>query len=217
MRIKLQRSWSTILSKLRFLKRHKRKLVVLAISIFFMALLTFVIDLNVNDIGKFTVYNSITAVPSKPVAIIFGAAVNGNTPRFELEKRLDSGVELYQQGKVPKLLMSGGADEVKIMQLYAAKRGVPAGAIIQDEAGLRTYASCYRALHTYNFTQAIVVNQPEYMARTLYLCNSIGLDSVGLQATTKTYSKWDNTTRFVREYVASQRAWIEVNLIHPTA
>jgi SanA protein len=205
--------------KCRLWKRHKRKLVAIFVAIFLIALATLAIHLSVHDASKFTIYNSnsTTAIPAKPVAIIFGAAVDETTPRFELEKRLDSGLALYRQGKVPKLLMSGGANEVKVMELYAEQRGVPASAIVDDGAGLRTYDSCYRARHTFNFTQAIVVNQPEYLVRTLYLCNSLGLDAVGLQAPTKIYSTKDLSFRLVREYLASQRAWIDVNLTHPSA
>src|SRR5689334_13598561 len=114
--------------KYKLWKRHKWKLVAIFSLIFLIALATFVIHLSVHDASKFTVYNSTAAIPSKPVAIIFGAAVNETTPRYELEKRLDSGLALYQQGKVPKLLMSGGANEVKVMELYAEQRGIPAGA-----------------------------------------------------------------------------------------
>jgi len=83
---------------------------------------------------------SVTSAPSRPVAIVFGAA--GGI----LEDRVSTGVELYKAGKVKKLLMTGdnGRDdynEPQTMKEQAIAAGIPAKDIALDYAGFRTYDS----------------------------------------------------------------------------
>lgn len=95
-----------------------------------------------------------------PVAIVFGAGI-GNAV---IDDRVQTGVDLYKQGRVRKLLMTGdngrvGYDEPGAMKVTAIAAGVPAGDIICDYAGFRTYDSLYRARDIFGVTQAALVTQ----------------------------------------------------------
>jgi vancomycin permeability regulator SanA len=96
-------------------------------------------------------YNRAEAVPTKPVAVVFGAGVwTDGTPSPMLADRVSASVELYKQGKVQKILMTGDNskpdyDEVTAMQRFAVEKGVPEKDITLDYAGFSTYESCYRA------------------------------------------------------------------------
>ena len=95
----------------------------------------------------FTVDN----VPSERVAIVFGAGLlRDGSAGPVLRDRVETAVQLYQQGKVNKLLMSGDNrvvehNEPEAMRQYALAFGIPDEAIVLDYAGLRTYDTCYRA------------------------------------------------------------------------
>ena len=67
-----------------------------------------------------------------------------------LRDRLMRGLELYEAGAAPKLLMSGDHgredyDEVGAMKDYAIENGVPSEDVFMDHAGFSTYETIYRA------------------------------------------------------------------------
>lgn len=131
---------------------------------------------------------TLNAVPQRPVAIIFGAQVyaNGN-PSAMLADRIAAGAELYRQGKVRALLLTGDNGEThynepEAMRRYALSLGVPSEALTLDYAGFRTYDSCYRARDIFGVEQAILVTQAFHLDRALLICNSLGVESVGVAA-----------------------------------
>jgi SanA protein len=132
--------------------------------------------------------HSIDSAPSKRVAIIFGAQVTrrGNLSTM-LRDRVETGIDLYEAGKVEVLLMSGDGrtdsyNEPATMRAYALERGIPADAILTDQAGLRTYDTCYRARDEFGLTDAILVTQEFHLDRALFICNGLGVDAVGVYA-----------------------------------
>lgn len=161
----------------------------------------------------------IEEVPPRKVAIIFGAAVYpGGRLSHILEDRVQTGVELYQAGKVQKLLMTGdnrhqNYNEPVAMKREAIRRGVPPQDITVDYAGFRTYDSCYRARDIFGLREAILVTQRFHLPRALYTARKLGLDAVGIAADRRPYLKrWQYAAR---EQLALLRAWWELNVTHP--
>ena len=77
------------------------------------------------------------SAPTRPVAIVFGAA------SVVLTDRVATGVELYKAGKVQKLLLTGdnshnNYNEPGAMRTQALQMGVPDRNIVCDYAGFRT-------------------------------------------------------------------------------
>ncbi|MBP7964017.1 MAG: YdcF family protein [Caldilineaceae bacterium] len=128
------------------------------------------------------------------VAIIYGARVyaSGRLSPM-LQDRVETGVQLFHVGKVDTLLMSGdnraeNYDEPGHMRDYAISRGVPAGAILMDPSGLRTYDTCYRAKALFGVESALLVTQAFHLPRALFTCDALGLDVTGVVADQRTYS-----------------------------
>ncbi len=151
------------------------------------------------------------------IAIVLGAKVweNGE-PSDALYDRIVTAVELYRSGRVKKILMSGdnpteNYDEPTAMKATAVKLGVPENAIVLDFAGRRTYDTCYRAKEIFAVQKAIVVTQEFHQARTLYLCNNLGVDSTGITANRRKY-QGENYWAF-REFFARAGAWFEINFL----
>jgi vancomycin permeability regulator SanA len=196
--------------------KHKLKYLgliwLLLISI--LALMPFLIVHYVTSSEEAKIYTSTETVPAEPVALVLGAGVTvENTPGWMLADRLDAGIKLYKTGKVQSILMSGGEAEVTIMRQYALQHGIPSTAIITDKAGLRTYDSCYRAARDLKISSAIVVTQEYHLPRSLYLCNSLGINAVGLKAGGDNYGE-DGWNHF-REFFAQIEAWSDVNVSQP--
>lgn len=195
----------------------KMWLLIILLLVVVAGLTPFLIVHTINDSYEKKIYNRTAAVPGAPVAIVFGAGLNRDgSPSWMLADRLRAGIELYQAGKVQRLLLTGdnvGNSEVESMKNYAVKRGVPADAIIRDDAGMRTYDSCYRAVHNFGVTNAILVTQGYHLPRALYLCDSLGVRSVGFKAGIDNYPGQGYYNS--REFWATFNSWLDINVIHP--
>ena len=125
-------------------------------------------------------------------ALVFGAAVRNGWPTTVLRDRLDAAIALYRTGKVERLLLSGDGreanyDEPGAMARYAIENGVAAEDVVLDRQGLRTYASCYRAVEVYGLRELVLVTQAFHLPRALFTCELLGVDAVGLAADQRTY------------------------------
>lgn len=101
--------------------------------------------------------------------IVLGCLVkdNGN-PSDMLADRLKRGIELYEQGSAPKIIMSGdhgreNYDEVNTMKQVAIDEGVPSSDIFMDHAGFSTYESIYRAKEVFEADKIIIVTQEYHL------------------------------------------------------
>ncbi|MCJ7551260.1 MAG: YdcF family protein, partial [Anaerolineae bacterium] len=119
---------------------------------------------------------ALTEMPERSVAIVFGAGYwsNGVLSTI-LRERLDAAIELYEAGKVQKLLFSGDnqvvdySEPAKMLE-YALSQGVPREDIVLDHAGRRTYDTCYRARDIFAVTDATLVTQRYHLPRALETC-----------------------------------------------
>jgi vancomycin permeability regulator SanA len=162
---------------------------------------------------------TIDSVQPAPIAIILGASVQSNgEPSDALRDRLLVGKELYEHKLVEKLLISGDdgryhIDEIQIMRNFLEKNGVPSENVLEDGHGYRTYESCKRAVTVYNIHEAIVVTQRFHIGRALYLCNRLGMNSVGVASDLSSYQRIAFFT--IRDLAASLEAWWDINVMTP--
>ena len=197
------------------------RLTLISSLLFAAFLLTvYLINRYIHGVTDQLVKNSITAIPieePRRIAIVFGAKVYENgEPSNALEDRVITAVELYRAGRVSKLLMSGDNpsadyDEPTAMKKAAMNLGVPEENIVLDFAGRRTYDTCFRAKEIFEVKKAVLVTQEFHQARALYLCNQMGVESIGITANRRKYIG-ENYWNF-REFFSLGSAWFEMNFI----
>ena len=159
--------------------------------------------------------------PEAPAAIVLGAGLNRDgSPGVVLRDRVRTAVELYFDGRVEKLLMSGdnsteNYDEPGAMRDFALSLGVPEEDIVLDFAGRRTYDSCYRAQAIFGLDRAIVITQAFHLPRALFLCNAFQIDADGVPADDANYRLRYYTFWWVREILASINAFWDVYVTQP--
>jgi SanA protein len=163
---------------------------------------------------------SVDEVPSRRVAMVLGAGIRGERPTAVLASRIDAAAALYRAGRVEKLLMTGDNsyvdyNEPGAMQAYALQIGIPAEDIVLDYAGRRTYDSCYRARAIFGLDEVVVVTQRFHLPRSLYLCEQLGVEAVGLAADQSQFSTRLRLTWEARETVASAAAWWDTHVAKP--
>ena len=201
----------------RILKMLLKPLLILIV----LGLLVFLLTRLVTGLYVRGKVFSASNVPVRRVAIVLGAGLWRNgSPTPVLADRVNTAANLYFTGKVEKLLMSGDNrfvdyNEPEAMRKLAISLGVPIAAIVLDYAGRRTYDSCYRAKAIFMVGQAILVTQAFHMPRALYICNRLGLDSIGVESDLRTYPKASLLFWNIRELFAMVAAMWDVNIGHP--
>jgi len=121
---------------------------------------------------------------------------------------------------VSKLLLSGdnrflNYNEPQAMYDAAIQLGVPADALVMDYAGRSTYDTCYRAHAIFGLTRALLVTQAFHLPRALYLCNALGMQTVGVEADRRAYMQRTELFWNLREIFATAAAWWDVNVARP--
>ena len=197
--------------------------LILILSLVSLLLLVLIVAFGlriwVNTIYASRIYIRPADLPDHQVAIVFGAAVRGDRPTPVLADRVEAAVELYQSGRVQKLIMTGDNrfvdyNEPAAMIAYAVELGVPEDDLVADYAGRRTYDSCYRARDIFGVNQAVLVTQSFHLNRALFICDRLGLDVIGYAADRRVYpgSQW---VWRLREVPALALAWWDTTIRRP--
>ena len=212
-------------------RRRATRAVIAAVALVatvlgFLGLTNLLVTRSVDGAG----YDDVASVPVTPVAIVFGAGVVDGKPTPALAERVHGAAELYRQGKVSHVLMTGdhstvAYDEVSAMKDQAVAEGVPADAITRDYAGFSTYDSCYRARDVFGVRSAVLVTQDYHLSRALFTCRELGIDAVGLRisdwqhAPDKAQSQWWTTdiaaSYTAREWLSRTKAVLAAKVTHP--
>lgn len=188
----------------------KLALLILFLLSFIALVAVVAINLRVSSFSKGRLFNVENVAGDYPVAIVLGARVDKDEgPSNTLYDRVVTGVELYKSGKTAKLLLSGGNDEPEAMRKLSLELGVPESDLIIDALGTRTYESCIRAKQVFGVEKAIVVTQDYHLGRSLYLCENLGIDAVGVDAKRREYL--GERYAWVREYLSRIKAWYDIN------
>jgi SanA protein len=149
---------------------------------------------------------------NRSVAIVFGAGIRSDgRPTRVLEDRVRTAADLFHAGSVDHLLLSGatqrnGHHETDSMLDLAMQLGVPRDRIWVDYKGTRTFETCARASFRWSVKDAILVTQRFHLPRALLICDSLGIDAVGVAADRREYSSVSMTFWQLREIPATLRA-----------
>jgi len=158
------------------------------------------------------------AVPAADCLVVPGARIHQNGLPYDLlVDRLEAARALFEQGKAPRLVLSGrgggglDVDEVGAMRRWLAARGVPATAMIDDPLGLRTLDTMRRCREVYGMRSAIVVTNGFHAARSVFLARAVGLEACAVAAPPlRDYPARTVLRNGGREVVARVWAWLDV-------
>ncbi len=177
-------------------KAVKKRILLTVIIIISAGILT-VLGLNLYEIiysDQYTISTSEAAqLKDVDCIMVLGCGVWGDSPSPLLADRLKRGVEVYNAGASPKILMSGDHgqidyDEVNVMKRYALDAGISEVDIFMDHAGFSTYESMYRAKEIFGVKKMIIVTQKYHLSRALFIANNLGIESYGVASDYQTFS-----------------------------
>lgn len=145
--------------------------------------------------------------------VVLGCGVwSDGTPSHMLEDRLKMGIECYNNGVAPKIIMSGDHgrqdyNEVKVMKNYAVNNSIPSEDVFMDHAGFSTYDTIYRAKEIFCAEKIVIVTQEYHLYRALYVARSLGLEAYGISADYRTYR--GQFIRDAREILARAKDFVK--------
>lgn len=201
----------------------KKRILIIVLVIFIILISTgFAIAMGINSyvkgIGKKYIILPEQAAELKDVdcILVLGCKVKDNgDPSDMLADRIRRGIELYESGAAPKIIMSGDHgqadyDEVNTMKQIAVDNGVPSIDVFMDHAGFSTYESIYRAKEIFGVEKMIIVTQDYHLYRALYIAESFGIEAYGVNADYREY--WGQSKRDAREILARFKDFATVTL-----
>ncbi|WP_370302058.1 SanA/YdcF family protein [Aeromonas encheleia] len=143
---------------------------------------------TVSDARHYT-YDDVDAVPYNRVALVLGTSkyLIGGSPNHYFKYRIKAAAELYNNGKVDYILVSGDNatvqyNEPRQMRRALIQAGIPASAIYSDYAGFRTLDSIVRAKEVFGQANFTVVSQAFHNERAIFIARHFGIEAVGFNA-----------------------------------
>lgn len=165
------------------------------------------------------IFERVEDTPRAQTAIIFGSAVyRDGTLVTVTNDRVQTGIALYKQGIVRKILISGDHgrttyDEVNPMYEAALKAGVPPEDVFMDHAGFSTYDTVARAKRVFDVGTVVLVTQRFHLPRALMIARAHGLSAVGIVADRHRYAK--RLRMNLRELLARPKDFVKVLFLPP--
>ena len=174
-------------------------------------------NIVISWINNKLIFDEVDKIPASEYALVLGSqkeGANGINPYFKY--RMEAAAELYFNGKVRKIIVSGDNhtatyDEPTDMRNYLIALGVPDTVIISDYAGFRTLDSVVRAKKVFNCKKLIIVSQEFHNKRALFIAKHHGLYATAFNA--RDVQTKSNFTHF-REYLARVAVFFDLYVLH---
>ncbi len=161
------------------------------------------------------IFFDIDKAPKTQAVLILGAKVSQSGRMSPmLYDRVETALDLYNEGKVEKFLVSGdhgkkNYDEVNPIKEYLLKKDIPPEDIFLDHAGFDTYDSLFRAKYIFQVQSLTVVTQNFHLPRAVYLGRSLVIDTYGVSADRQFYGGIEHNKS--RETIASIKAFFDIH------
>ena len=171
----------------------KRILKIFSI-IFFIVIISIFIDGHIDSI-----------YPSD-IGVVFGNKVSVKGPSNRLTSRLNKAIELYSNGFIDKIIVSGGIDinnlnEAQIMCDYLIENKIPENKIIKDEDGYNSYNTAQNSLELINkHDQILAISQFYHISRIKLAYKKLGYTNINYAHSN--YYEYRDLYSIIREFFA---------------
>jgi vancomycin permeability regulator SanA len=157
---------------------------------------------------------SVENSPSAEAALVLGAGVwFDGTPSAIMVERVQAASDLYKMGKIRFIVLSGGHHEVEAMLQLAETFGLDSNRLVLDISGESTLDSCMNMIHDHGFSNVAVISQRFHLFRALYLCDSMGIQSIGILSDLETPLPETLMRRYLREVFATTVGFIQIQAL----
>ncbi|WP_293391718.1 ElyC/SanA/YdcF family protein [Nevskia sp.] len=198
-----------------FRRRLRRGLIwVAALALVLVALIN---NWVVNNSEAY-VYSNWSLLPDNEVGLVLGTSpfTRSGKPNPQFYGRIEAAVQLYQLGKIKKIIVSGANpdstyNEPRQMWRELTKAGIPSQAITMDFAGVRTFDSISRAKAVFNLEQMTVITQEYHAYRAVFIAKKLNIRVAGYAATSDNIGMFSRT--YIRELFARVKAVLDLYVL----
>jgi SanA protein len=170
----------------------------------------------VKHAAKGRMYDDVKEIPHREIGLLLGTNPLGRSgrPNQFFHRRIDATVDLYEAGKVDRIIISGARhgdeyDETVAMREALVNRGVPDSILILDGEGFRTIASIKRAKEVFAVDSLTIISQQFHNERALFMAQHNGIDAIAYNAANTSSRRW-KVIMALRECLARVKAVFEV-------
>ncbi len=164
------------------------------------------------------VYSNWSLLPDNEVGLVLGTSpfTRSGKPNPQFYGRIEAAVQLYQLGKIKKIIVSGANpdstyNEPRQMWRELTKAGIPSQAITMDFAGVRTFDSISRAKAVFNLEQMTVITQEYHAYRAVFIAKKLNIRVAGYAATSDNIGVFSRT--YIREVFARVKAVLDLYVL----
>ena len=143
-------------------------------------------------------------------AIVLGASVYDNSPSPVFCERINHAVDLYNDGYVETIIMTGGVgagnirSEADIAREYAEQQGIPAESIYIEENSKITDENLRNAkaiMNEHDLDTALIVSDPLHMKRAMLYAHDHEMKAYSSPTPTSLYRSWKTKLPFLAREV----------------
>ena len=141
-------------------------------------------------------YGNTSSEANADAAIVLGAAVWGNQVSPVFKERINHAINLYRQGRIRKLIFTGGQGnrneptEAAAARNYALQNGVPLSDVLIEQQSHTTYENMVyakRLADQNGLKKILIVSDPLHMKRAVTMAHDVGLDAYPSPTPTSKY------------------------------
>jgi uncharacterized SAM-binding protein YcdF (DUF218 family) len=181
-----------------------RRLGKLLIAIIAIVMLTLLVTA-----ARIYSFSTIEVDRQADAAIVLGAAVWTQNVSPVFRERINHAVDLYQRGKVRKIIFTGGQGnsneptEAAAARDYAQANGIPIRDILVEQKSHTTFENIINAkalADANNVKTVLIVSDPMHMKRAMTMADDVGLIAYPSPTPTTRYIGWrTQMTELARE------------------
>jgi SanA protein len=197
-------------------KRAIRRWLLIAAGM--VALVVFLANRWVINSSDAYIYDTWSLLPETDVGIVLGTSTftREGKPNPHFAGRIHAAVELYQIGKIKKIIVSGANpdstyNEPRKMWQELTKQGVPSADITMDFAGFRTLDSITRAQAVFGLSRATIITQRYHAYRAVFIGKKLNMNVVAYAAPGD--EPGIDLRLMVREWLARFRVVLDIFLL----
>ena len=189
-----------------------KKLKIFIIIVLCLMLIPFIINFYVVFKVKNNIINIDDINKNYDYGLVLGCGVKKDgTPSLMLRDRLDKVIEIYDEGLINNIIISGhhsdDYSEVDVMENYLIDHGISKNIIIRDNDGFSTSESMENYQKKYQDKSVIIMTQEYHLYRSIYLAQKFNLNAVGIPAKLVNYG--GQIFRDLREILARNKDFLK--------
>jgi len=156
--------------------------------------------------------------PAADVALVLGARSRDSAPLPVFRARIDYALQLYREGKVKKILFTGGPNvpekisQAEVAKRYAMELGLPEANLLVESVSMRTlenFREAVKILPDPQGTSVLIVSDPLHLKRAMLMAKDLGLKaSPAPVPQTLIRSPWSRWKFLVRETFGYVYYWL---------